>query len=201
MAVALLCAVSSYAQPERRWGVTIGGNYNEIHFKQTDIFDSDRMFGGSIGLTGDMMIPGVGFGIDASILYTLRQGKVHFGDKRAWESQGIETQAVQLHYIDIPLNLKFRYSRLGGLESSIMPFVYAGPTFSFLAGHNKVGNALDYTTVNVLLHAGVGVELFNKVQISGGYSFSVGQNLKTKILDQHEAKLRTWFVQATYFFK
>ena len=201
MAVALLCAVSSYAQPERRWGVTIGGNYNEIHFKQTDIFDSDRMFGGSIGITGDMMIPGVGFGIDASILYTLRQGKVHFGDKRAWESQGIETQAVQLHYIDIPLNLKFRYSRLGGLESSIMPFVYAGPTFSFLAGHNKVGNALDYTTVNVLLHAGVGVELFNKVQISGGYSFSVGQNLKTKILDEHSAKQRTWFVQATYFFK
>lgn len=201
LAVALLCAVSSFAQPERRWGVTIGGNYNEIHFKQSDIFDSDPMFGGSIGVTGDLMIPGVGFGIDGSILYTFRQGRVHFGDKRAWESQGIETQAVQLHYIDVPLNLKFRYSRLGGLESTIMPFVYAGPTFSFLAGHNKVGNALKYTTVNVLLHAGIGVELFNKVQISGGYSFSVGQNLGTKILDEHVAKHRTWFVQATYFFK
>ena len=201
LAVALLCAVSSFAQPERRWGVTVGGNYNEIHFKQSDIFDSDPMFGGSIGVTGDLMIPGVGFGIDGSILYTFRQGRVHFGDKRAWESQGIETQAVQLHYIDVPLNLKFRYSRLGGLESTIMPFVYAGPTFSFLAGHNKVGNALKYTTVNVLLHAGIGVELFNKVQISGGYSFSVGQNLGTKILDEHVAKHRTWFVQATYFFK
>lgn len=201
LAVALICAVSSFAQPERRWGVTIGGNYNEIHFKQSDIFDSDPMFGGSIGVTGDLMIPGVGFGIDGSILYTFRQGRVHFGDKRAWESQGIETQAVQLHYIDVPLNLKFRYSRLGGLESTIMPFVYAGPTFSFLAGHNKVGNALKYTTVNVLLHAGIGVELFNKVQISGGYSFSVGQNLGTKILDEHVAKHRTWFVQATYFFK
>ena len=201
LAVALFCAVSSFAQPERRWGVTVGGNYNEIHFKQSDIFDSDPMFGGSIGVTGDLMIPGVGFGIDGSILYTFRQGRVHFGDKRAWESQGIETQAVQLHYIDVPLNLKFRYSRLGGLESTIMPFVYAGPTFSFLAGHNKVGNALKYTTVNVLLHAGIGVELFNKVQISGGYSFSVGQNLGTKILDEHVAKHRTWFVQATYFFK
>lgn len=201
LAVALLCAVSSFAQPERRWGVTVGGNYNEIHFKQSDIFDSDPMFGGSIGVTGDLMIPGVGFGIDGSVLYTFRQGRVHFGDKRAWESQGIETQAVQLHYIDVPLNLKFRYSRLGGLESTIMPFVYAGPTFSFLAGHNKVGNALKYTTVNVLLHAGIGVELFNKVQISGGYSFSVGQNLGTKILDEHVAKHRTWFVQATYFFK
>ena len=201
ISVALLSALSSVAQPVRRWGVTIGGNYNEIHFKQTDIFESDRKFGGSIGVTGDMMIPGVGFGIDASILYTLRQGRIHLGDRRAWESQGIETQTAQLHYIDVPLNLKFRYSKLGGLESSLMPFIYAGPTFSFLAGHNKMGDALKYTTVNVLLHAGIGVELFNRVQVSGGYSFSVGQNLGTKLLDEHVAKHRTWFVQATYFFK
>lgn len=201
LVLALLCTVSAFAQPERRWGVTIGGNYNEIHFKQSDIFESDKMFGGSIGITGDLMIPGVGFGVDGSILYTLRQGKVHFGDRHAWDSQGIETQAVQLHYIDVPLNLKFRYSRLGGIENTIMPFAYVGPTFSFLAGHNKVGDALNYTTVNVLLHAGIGVEIANKIQISGGYSFSVGQNLKTKILDEHSAKNRTWFIQATYFFK
>ena len=201
ISVALLSSLSSVAQPVRRWGVTIGGNYNEIHFKQTDIFESDRKFGGSIGVTGDMMIPGVGFGVDASILYTLRQGRIHLGDRRAWESQGIETQTAQLHYIDVPLNLKFRYSKLGGLESSLMPFIYAGPTFSFLAGHNKMGDALKYTTVNVLLHAGIGVELFNRVQVSGGYSFSVGQNLGTKLLDEHVAKHRTWFVQATYFFK
>ena len=201
LTIVVLSAVSSFAQPERRWGITVGGNYNTIHFKQSDIFESDPMFGGSIGLTGDMMIPGIGFGIDGSILYTLRQGKVHFGDRHAWDAQGIETQAVRLHYIDVPLNLKFRYSRLNGVENTIMPFVYVGPTFSFLAGHNKVNDSLNYTTVNVLLHAGIGVELFNRVQISGGYSFSVGQNLKTKILDEHSAKQRTWFVQATYFFK
>ncbi len=199
--LALLSALSSVAQPVRRWGVTVGGNYNEIHFKQTDIFNSDRMFGPSIGLTGDMMIPGVGFGIDASILYTMRQGKIHLGDKYAWSSQGIDNQAARQHYIDVPLNLKFRYSNLGGLESTLMPFIYVGPTFSFLAGHNKVNDALKYTTVNVLLHAGIGVELFNKVQVSGGFSFSVGQNLGTKILDDHVAKHRTWFIQATYFIK
>lgn len=199
--VALFCALAAQAQPERRWGVTVGGNYNEIHFKQTDIFESDRMFSPSVGVTGDMMIPGVGFGVDASILYTMRQGRLHLGDKYAWGSQGLGNEVARQHYIDVPLNLKFRYSRLNGVESTIMPFVYAGPTFSFLVGHNKVGDALKYTTVNVLLHAGVGVELFNKVQISGGYSFSVGQNLGTKLLDDHVAKYRTWFVQATYFFK
>ncbi len=201
ISVALLSAISSFAQPVRRWGVTVGGNYNEIHFKQTDIFESDRMFGGSVGITGDMMIPGVGFGIDGSILYTLRQGRLHLGDRRIWESQGLGNEVARQHYIDVPINLKFRYSKLGGLESTLMPFIYAGPTFSFLVGHNKVGDALKYTPVNVLLHAGIGVELFNKVQVSGGYSFSVGQNLGTKLLDDHVAKHRTWFIQATYFFK
>lgn len=199
--IALLSALSSVAQPVRRWGITVGGNYNEIHFKQSDLFESDRMFGPSIGVTGDMMIPGVGFGIDASILYTMRQGRLHLGDKRVWESLGLGNEVARQHYIDVPLNLKFRYSRLGGLESTLMPFIYAGPTFSFLVGHNKVGDALKYTCVNVLLHAGIGVELFNKVQVSGGYSFSVGQNLGTKLLDDNVAKHRTWFVQATYFFK
>ena len=159
------------------------------------------MFGPSIGVTGDMMIPGVGFGIDASILYTMRQGRLHLGDRRVWESLGLGNEVARQHYIDVPLNLKFRYSKLGGLESTLMPFIYAGPTFSFLVGHNKVGDALKYTGVNVLLHAGIGVELFNKVQVSGGYSFSVGQNLGTKLLDDNVAKHRTWFVQATYFFK
>lgn len=199
--LALICALAAQAQPERRWGVTVGGNYNEIHFKQTDIFQSDRMFGPSVGLTGDMMIPGVGFGVDASILYTMRQGRLHLGDRRVWESQGLGDEVARQHYLDIPLNLKFRYSRLGGVENTIMPFVYAGPTFSFLVGHNNVGNALKYTTLSVLLHAGVGIELFNRVQVSGGYSFSIGQNLGTKLLDDHVAKHRTWFVQATYFFK
>ena len=199
--IALLSALSSVAQPVRRWGITVGGNYNEIHFKQSDLFESDRMFGPSIGVTGDMMIPGVGFGIDASILYTMRQGRLHLGDRRVWESLGLGNEVARQHYIDVPLNLKFRYSKLGGLESTLMPFIYAGPTFSFLVGHNKVGDALKYTGVNVLLHAGIGVELFNKVQVSGGYSFSVGQNLGTKLLDDNVAKHRTWFVQATYFFK
>ena len=199
--IALLSALSSVAQPVRRWGITVGGNYNEIHFKQSDLFESDRMFGPSIGVTGDMMIPGVGFGIDASILYTMRQGRLHLGDRRVWESLGLGNEVARQHYIDVPLNLKFRYSRLGGLESTLMPFIYAGPTFSFLVGHNKVGDALKYTGVNVLLHAGIGVELFNKVQVSGGYSFSVGQNLGTKLLDDNVAKHRAWFVQATYFFK
>ena len=200
IAFLFICTIVANAQPERRWGITVGGNYNEIHFKQSDLIESDRMFAPSIGVTGDMMIPGVGFGVDASLLYTMRQGKVHFGDKKVWSSLGMDNQAVTLHYIDVPLNLKFRYSKLNGVENTIMPMVFAGPTFSFLAGHNKVNDALKYTAVSVLLHFGVGCELFNKVQVSAGYSFSIGETLRTKLLDENAAKNRTWFLQGTYFF-
>lgn len=57
------------ASAETRWGPTIGINYNEIHFKQGDIFKSDRMIGGQAGLTGELMVPGIGFGVDGSVLY------------------------------------------------------------------------------------------------------------------------------------
>ena len=189
------------AQTSARWGVTVGGNYNEIHFKQTDIFGTDKMFGALGGVTGELMIAGVGFGLDASLLYNLKQGRLHMGDRRVWSSQGLGDEVCRLHYIDVPLNLKFKYRNLNGVENTIAPIVFAGPTFSFLAGHNNIGdNQLKYNTVSVVLHAGVGAELFNKLQINASYNFSVGETCRTRLLDEHSAKCRTWQVTATYFF-
>lgn len=199
----LLSVTLSWSQPVRRWGITAGANLNEIHFKQSDLFKSDRLVGPMIGVTGEMMIPGIGFGLDGSVLYSMRRGKLHMGDLKVWSSQGISTESCNLHYIDVPINLKFKYHKLGGLENTIMPLVFVGPTFSFLAGHNKIGpddGALDYTKVSVLLRAGVGCELFRKVQLNIGYSFSVGETLRTKLLDENGAKNRTWYATATYYF-
>ena len=174
--IVIFSSITAQAQ-NSRWGVVVGGNYNKIHFKQQDIFAVDKGFGATAGLMGEIMLPGVGFGFEGQFLYTMRSSKLHMGDRRVWESLGLGDERLLLHYIDVPLNLKFRYANLGGFESTMMPFVYAGPTFSFLAGHSKANDALKYTTMSVLLHAGIGVELFNRVQISGGYSFSIGQNL------------------------
>lgn len=205
-AIILLCimamvATIARAQSASRWGVTVGGNYNEIHFKQTDIFQSDKAFGGSVGVTGELRFAGVGFGVDGSLLYTLRQGRLHLGDRRVWSSQGVGNEMCRLHYIDVPLNLKFCYRNLNGVENTIAPIIFAGPTFCILAGHNSVGDHLKYTRLSVLLHAGVGVELFKHLQITACYNFSVDDNMRTRLLDEHTAKLRCWQLSATYFFK
>lgn len=201
--IAALVAVSSLgfgAKAEGRWGVTLGGNYNEVHFKQSDIINVDRQFGAVAGFTGEYMIPGIGFGVDASLLYTMRGSKLHLGDRKVWSSLGAGTENCTLHYIDLPINLKFKYRNLNGIENIIMPIAFAGPTFSFLAGHNKCADALSYKTVSVGIHAGIGCELYNKVQINASYNFSIGRSLRTKLLDENDAKNRTWTVTATYFF-
>lgn len=193
---------TSWSQTTTRWGVTAGANYNELHFKQQDIFPVDRMFGPTAGVTGELMIHGVGFGFDASILYNLRQSRLYMGDRELWRQQGLGSEVCRLHYIDVPVHLKFKYRRLNGVENTVAPIIFAGPTFSFLAGHNNIGDhQLQYTTTSVQLHFGLGVELFNKFQINAGYGFNVGQTCRTTLLDDHVAKNRTWTVTMNYFFK
>ena len=63
--VAMLAVVAAQAQTSTRWGVTAGANYNQVHFKQSDIMPVDRAFGPTVGLTGEMNIQGIGFGLKA----------------------------------------------------------------------------------------------------------------------------------------
>lgn len=84
--ILLTCALALVAsgismRAETRLGATVGVNYNELHFGQTDIFSTDRMPGGSVGLMGELMIPGIGFGVDASLLYSMRNAKLHFEEE------------------------------------------------------------------------------------------------------------------------
>ena len=204
--ILLTCALALVAsgismRAETRLGATVGVNYNELHFGQTDIFSTDRMPGGSVGVMGELMIPGIGFGVDASLLYSMRNAKLHFEEKKAWSSMGLGAETATFHYIDIPINLKFRYHNLNGFESTLMPMAFAGPVISVLAGHNKCANQLSYTPVTLNLQMGIGCEILEKVQVKAGYQFSVGQSCKTKLLDDHSAKHRTWFINATYFFR
>lgn len=197
--VAALVAMAACA--ESRWGVTAGANYNDMHFKQSDIFESGHMVGGEVGVMGELIAPGIGFGIDGAVLYSMRGGKLHLGDKRAWAAQGVGTENAILHYIDVPIALKLKYHNLGGFENTLMPIIFAGPTISFLAGHSNCADQLSYKTVSASLNMGLGVEIKNRVQVKAGYQFGLGESVRTKLLDEHIAKNRTWFLTATYFIK
>lgn len=200
LATLLLMAATATAQTTSRWGITAGATINEVHFKQHDIVPSTRAWGPQLGVTGEMNFSGIGFGVEASALYTLKQGKVNYGEKTVWSSIGAGNETVSMHYLDVPLHLKFKWHRLGGLESTIMPLAYFGPQFSFLM-HGNHGDLNKYTPVSVYLDMGIGCELKERLQLRGGYNFSIGQSFHTKMLDENVAKNRTWYFNVTYFLK
>ena len=196
----LIATAAASGQTTSRWGITAGATINEVHFKQHDIVPSKRAVGPQLGVTGEMNFSGIGFGVEGSLLYSIKQGKVNYGERTVWESQGFGDEMVSMHYLDVPLHLKFKYNRLGGAESTIMPMVFVGPQFSFLM-HGNHGDINKYSPVSVYLDMGLGCELMERVQLRGGYNFSIGQSFHTKMLDENVAKNRTWYFNVTWFLK
>lgn len=200
LGMAFLTCLQTTAQTETRLGITVGANYNNTHFKHNKFITVDNAFGPVVGVTGEMNIAGVGFGLDASLLYSMRSSKIHYGDYKVWSSLGLGNEVCRMHYIDLPINLKFKYHKLNGLENKIMPIIFAGPTFSFLAGKN-LGEVNKYSPVSVLIHFGLGMELYRRWQLNASFGFSVGETFRTRLLDENIAKNRCWNLSATYFFK
>ena len=200
LCVSVLMPAQMLAQTSSRWGVTVGGNYNNIHFKQKKLMETSDAFGPVAGVMGELNFAGVGFGIDAGLLYSLRSGKVNYGDHVTWSSQGLDNELCHMHYLDVPLHLKFKYHRLDGVENTIMPLVYAGPTFSFLLGKN-LAEVNQYKPVSVQIQVGIGAELFRHWQLQVGYGFYVTESLRTRLLDENVARNRGWNATLTYYFK
>lgn len=200
IAAIVITAAAGIAQTASRWGITAGANINTIHFKQKDILPTKTMWGPQVGVTGEMNFAGIGFGVDGALLYSLKQGKVDYGYRDAWSWQGFGDETVAMHYIDVPLHLKFKWHKMDGLENTIMPLIYVGPQFSFLAYGNH-RNLNSYPPVSVYLDMGAGIELFERMQVKVGYNFSIGQTFHTKLLDDNVAKNRTWYFNLTWFIR
>lgn len=196
----LLCLlVSTTAMAEFRWGPTAGVNFSKFEFKQ-DLITVDRSTGFNAGVQGELMFPGIGFGIDFGLNYQMHGSKIHFGEKEVWASDGIGSPNVTLHTIQIPINLRFKYTNLNGIEKKIAPFVYGGPVFSIIAGHNDV-KPLEYSHGYFGLQCGLGAELFKNLQISGGYYWDMTYEIRTIKLSNFSGKAQGWNISLTYFIK
>lgn len=200
IAATLLAATAAMAQTTSRWGITAGVNNNELHFKQSDIVPVSKLWGPQVGVTGEMNFSGIGFGVEGSALYSLKQSKVDYGSRTMWAAVGAGNEQVSMHFLDVPLHLKLKWHRLGGMETTFMPMLFVGPQFSFLL-HGNHGELNTYPPVHVYLDMGAGCELFERWQLRAGYNFSVGQTMHTKLLDENVAKNRTWYINLTYFLK
>ncbi len=194
--IALMAVVAANA--EFRYAGIAGPTLTNLSFKQ-DLVTVSQTPGFQAGVQGEMMFPGLGFGIDLGLIYNMAGAKVNLGEKLIWQSQGYGDERIMLHQINIPFHLRFKYTRLGGLEDYFAPFVYGGPDFSILVGHSKC-DAIKFAGGDLGLTAGIGFELWRNWQVSGSYTWGMTYALKTKLLQDYSARNRQWTLRVAYFF-
>lgn len=190
--------VALTASAKFRWGPTAGVNFSDYHWNQ-QLIKTDILPGFQAGVIGEVMIPGIGFGFDFGLRYQMRGGRVHFEDQPIWSTSGIGSTNLWLHTIQVPVNLRFKWTRMEGLENYIAPFAYVGPQFNF----NVAGTNCDATKragAAVGIQVGLGVELWKKFQVSGGYVWDVTYDQRTLKLDNFNSKLQGGYIDFAYLF-
>jgi len=197
LALAIVMGSALQASAEFRWGPSLGLSVNHYDFKQ-DLLEVSNGIGGSAGVRGEMMFPGIGFGIELGLFYEQKAGKVNLGEWEIWQG-GYGNPNIMLHNIDIPINLKFKWTRMQGVEDYVAPFVFGGPVFSIQAGHTKC-DALKYSGGDIGLTVGGGVELFKHWQIAASYTWGMSYAIKTRLLTDNTAANRTVDIRVTYLF-
>ncbi len=196
LVVAVLLPIASKAQFRR--SVVAGVNINDLVFKQ-DLVGVSSLVGAQAGVEGELMFPGIGFGLSFGLMYNQLGGQVNLGEKKIWASQGYGNEKLYLHNVTIPLHLRFKWTRLNGFEDTLAPLIFGGPEFSILAGHSKC-DAIEWAGGDLGLTAGIGAEIFKKWQVTASYTWGMTYSLKTKLLDDYSARQRHWAVRVAYFF-
>ena len=194
--VSVMCAVTSSAQ--FRYGPMASVCFTDLKFKQ-DIVSIDPKVAPSVGVMAEKMFEGIGFGVDLGAFYSMKGATINLGEKKIWASEGYGSERCFLHYLEIPLNLRFKYTRMNGFEDYFAPFVFVGPSLSLLMAHSNI-KALEYPFGEVGLSIGGGLEVLRNWQVSYCYTWGMTYALKTRKLTDYSAENRTWSIRLAYLF-
>ena len=202
--LALLCIFASMpAAAQFNFGVKGGVNLAERPTLNAEEFKSSvkGSTGWYVGPTAKFIIPVVGLGFEANVLYS--QTNIE-----------IEGQNMQAQSIDVPLYLRYELS-LPVINNYVEPFIAVGPQFGWNIGEksitleniaNLASSEYNIKDSNISLNFGLGFILFNHLQIHGNYNLALGKtaditgtvlNLRKEIT---EVKTNTWQVSLAYIF-
>lgn len=202
--LAFLCLFASMpAAAQFNFGIKGGVNLSERPTLNIEEFKSNikGSTGWYVGPTAKFIIPVVGLGFEANVLYSQTNIEI--------EGQNMQTQSI-----DVPLYLRYELS-LPIMNNYVEPFIAIGPQFGWNIGEKRITleNIADLANCeynikdsNISLNFGIGVILFDHLQIHGNYNLALGKsaditgtilNLRKEIT---EVKTNTWQVSLAYIF-
>ncbi len=195
------------AQAQFRFGVKAGANVSELAWSGTlsetitSTFKTENITSFTGGVMGEY-ISSCGLGAEFGVLYTRKGSKL---DLDLGSFLKPVSATAQMDYIEIPLNVKFRLE-IPSVDNMVMPFVFAGPSFLFRVADNleDYKEMFESKDFEIALNVGIGVELFEGLQISGQYGWGMGDALTVLENDITQTiaagRSRAWTFTAAYFF-
>lgn len=196
LAIASVCMAAS---AQLRFGLKAGVGLNSLKYdkKITELASKDNCLGFTGGVMMEWETPVTGLCLDGAVLYARRTTDLTYDDH--W---------FRRDYIDIPLNLKFKFV-IPSIASKFQPFVFTGPDFAILVSKNK-SDGLDnrFSTLSTSWNFGAGVELFRHFQLSAAYGMGLNNSVKEVVqmaLDGEGKRAvdgtdRFWTISAAYLF-
>ena len=203
-ATLFLCTVATTAVTAQiDFGIKAGANLPEAPTLNVDDFKSSIRgnTGWFVGPTAKFIIPVVGLGVEANLLYS--QANIDI------DGQNILTQSIE-----VPLMLRYELS-IPAINRIIEPFIAIGPQFGWNIGDKSftldniadiAGREYRIKDSNTSLNLGLGLVLFNHLQIHGNYNLALGKtaDITGTIVDftkeLAEIKTNTWQVSLAYIF-
>lgn len=191
-------ATSSYGQI--RFGLRGEVGLNTPSFS-ADALEVENLNTFKLGPTVEVMLPAMNFGLEASLLYN--NDKMDLTHSPVGEGAVRKEVSVANHYLDIPLNLKYKF----GLFLPVKIYAAAGP----YARIHIEGDDVDFSdaieeikakSFQAGINLGLGAEIFSRLAVGVNYGIHLSDNYSASkptwedILNKKDA---TWSIQATVY--
>ncbi|MDR0412358.1 MAG: PorT family protein [Dysgonamonadaceae bacterium] len=195
-------------QAQLKFGLKAGVNLSNVSLdgRLKENFKVDNLTGFQVGPMVEFIVPVIGFGFDAAVLYSNEGFKLN---AVTFENLGTTIQTEAKSYksnnLLVPVNLKYKkvFMNVAGV------YVSAGPYAKFnLDGDVK--DKYESKSFGAGLNFGFGVELLNHLQVGVNYQLGLTEDYSAlkvpglqhvpNIIDDIKAQPRVWSVTAAYFF-
>ncbi|MDR1743565.1 MAG: PorT family protein [Dysgonamonadaceae bacterium] len=196
VAVFLLTATAINAQV--RFGIKGEVGANKITLNNQMLEESNYSTY-KVGPAIEALIPGINFGVEGALLYSNNQTTV-----KEWSEQGLSSFGKgEVHYLDIPVNLKYKYF----VFSVLGVYVSGGPYAHFKVGGNKFFEEFEddvkAKNFGTGLNFGLGMELFRVLSVGAGYTVKLSDDYSSQKPEWDEAfngKKGVWSLTASIYF-
>lgn len=182
------------------WGVAAGMNISKADGGE---WKTDAENGWYAGLTAKVTIPILGFGLEASALYSQESVSVATVNGNLTAAGSDEIQ-----YLSVPIHLRYDF-QLPVVSKVAVPYLFAGPQFNYALNDLKLdGDFEAYTekfdTENASwkFDLGLGALLINHLQVSYTYSFPISNSFEASDLlgIKDDLKLSTHRIGVAWLF-